>query len=307
MSPATFFAPLSGLPSRLAGVFLLAVLVLTATPAAARQGATIHLSNGTLPIAQLAIGEDLYAALSDAPPETLVVIQLLRPDGSGLHGAYVYVDAAGNTPPVKVWEQTGVVGCDECPRARPELWLFENFAEAEDQLDGQVLTLEVVDDWTGNVLASELLPVFAPPQELAYFSNIAGCPKQDFKGGEKIYVTYRHPDLSLPQRRLFLPPAAPAWPVGQPIADARGSHQVISLPAATPGAYPAQLTYQVAGTSSLAGGGYDGIGRQPILDTPIRLTGDTVIAGRMGCGEGRIRGGIVITLEDCSNCPPVSP
>ncbi len=69
---------------------------------------------------------------------------------------------------------------------------------------------------------------------------------------------------------------------------------MISLPPNTPGAYPMQLTYQVAGTTSLAGGAYDGHRRgQAILDTPIRLTGDTVIAGRMGCGEGRIRGGIV--------------
>lgn len=284
-----------------------AILLLAAAPALARPGAVIHLSNGSLPLAQLPVGEELYVSLSGAPASSPLEVRLYDQDGAQIRAEVVYTDAAGNSPPLWLWVETGVVGCDSCLAADPSAWLYATYADAETALVGQVLLVEVRTYPGGTVLASQTLPVIARPDELAYFSDAAGCPRQLFGQNEPIFLTFRRPDPSLPQRRLFLPAAAPSWPLGQPIVDARGALQVMSLPPASPGAILGQITFAVAGTASLAGGEYDGLTRQLSIDIPIRLGGDVVITGRSACGDGRIRGGIVITLEDCTNCPPSSP
>ena len=299
MSPAR----ISALPALLAST-LLTCSLLFAGSAAARPSVAVAFSNGSQPISQLLIGEDLYATLSQAQPEIGLELQLFAPDGVQLAAETVITDAAGNTPPVLLWWRTGVVGCNPCLAADPAVWRFQNFSQAEAQLAQQTLTLDVVDPFSQQVLESFSLQVAAPGQEIAYFSGPNGCPREEFKVGKPIYLTLWRPDPNLPQRRLFLPAASGAgWPLGQPIADARGGLQVMSVPPALPGAAN-QLTFLVAGTAGLAPGLYDGLFRFQVIDVPLVLSADAEVASRYVCGDGRIRGGLMITLDDCTNCPP---
>lgn len=284
---------------------LASLLLLLAAPAAARPGAAVALTNGSQPIVQLLIGDDLYATISEAPPEAAVELRLFTPDRVQLAAEMVLTDAAGNTPAVLLWVRTGVVGCDPCFPADPAIWSFQTFAQAEAALDRQELTLEVTDPFSQQLLATVTLPIAAPKREIAYFSRADGCPRSAFDYGKPIHLSLWRPNLSLPQRRLFLPFAAAAgWPVGQPIADARGGLQLISVPPTLPGGAVHQATFLVTGTAMLAPGSYDGIFRLELTDAPLVLPGDAQVASRYDCGDGRIRGGLQITLDDCTNCPP---
>lgn len=285
---------------------LAATLLLLAAPAAARPGAVVAFSNGSQPISQLLIGDDLFATISDAPPEEAVELRLFTPDRVQLAAEMVLTDAAGNTPPVLLWVRTGVVGCDPCFPADPAIWSFQTFSQAEAALDRQELTLEVTDPFSLQVLATMILPIAAPKREIAYFSRADGCPRSGFDYGKPIHLSLWRPNLSLPQRRLFLPfAAAGGWPVGQPVADARGGLQLIFVPSTLPGGAVHQATFLVTGTALLAPGSYDGLFRFEVTDAPLVLPSDAPVASRYDCGDGRIRGGLQITLDDCTNCPPL--
>ena len=279
----------------------LAGLLLLGGSAEARPGAVIALTNGNLPISQLLIGDDLFVTLSEAAPATTYEVQLLAPDGLQIAAEQVTTDAAGVSPPLLLWSRTGVIGCQLCLAADPSIYLFETHGDAAQVLAGQTLTIDVLGP-NRNSVASAALTVNGLARELVYFSNAAGCPRQGFNAGEQVYLTFLHPDRSQPKRRIFLPQSAGSWPVGQPVADVRGGFQLVTLPPAGLGAAN-KVVVPLAGGASLPGGVYDGVTRRQAIDYPVRLEEDTLLANRYVCSRD-IRGGIMIVLDDCTNCPP---
>ena len=283
----------------LAWLFLL-FFFLPGYRAEARPGATIELSNGTLPIVRLLVGEDLWVGLRAALPGETYELRVVSPDGFWLAAEQTTTDAAGTAAPRLMWLRTGVVGCDFCLTADPSLYQYETFPEAELALDGMPLSIEV---WTlgGQLVASASLPIEALPREIVYTSNHAGCPRQVFNAGEPIYLTFLHVDRSSGTRRILLPFAQPAWPVGRSLIDARGGRQLVTLPPTGD-----KVTLPLEGTDLLEGGRYDVFSRREAVDFPIRIATDQLFVDRIACDK-RIRGGLVINPDDCTNCAPTYP
>ena len=278
------------------GAFALIACGLLAAPASA-QKVEIRLSNGSLPTARLAVGDDLFASLSSGSPGANYEFRLLSPEGILISGAYGTADAAGDVFPKKIWGRTGVVGCDCAAGADLELYRFETYQQAEYQLNGKSLTVQVLTR-SGVEVGRIALPVMVTGREISYFSNAVGCPRQVFAVGEPIYMSFLHADRSRTHRRIFLAENR-SWPIGQSILDVRGSAQWSPLPSSTSPVITIPLSGAVTRT-----GGYDGVVRNETAPDPIRFDSDLVISdveerGDEACPES---GGIVITVDGCPNC-----
>lgn len=277
------------------GAFALIACGFLATPASA-QKVTIQLSNGSLPTTRLMVGDELFVGLGSGSPGATYDLRLLDPNGSLITGAYGTADAAGNVALGRIWARTGVVGCDCAAGADPEQFRFETYQQAEYWLNGKSLTVQALT--LGGVEVGRLsLPVMAATREISYFSNAEGCPRQFFRIGEPIYVSFLHADRSRTHRRIFLSESK-SWPIGESILDVRGSSQWSPLPSSS----SPVLTLPLAGSVSRTGG-FDGVIRQETEPDPVRFDSDEVIESgdtrNTSCPES---GGIVITVDGCPNC-----
>lgn len=277
------------------GALALIACGLLAAPASA-QKVGIQLTNGKMPTSRLAVGDDLFAGLTSASPGATYDLRLISPEGILISGAYGTADAAGNVAPKRIWSRTGVVGCDCAAGADLELYRFETYQQAEYQLNGKTLTVQVLTS-SGVEVGRLSLPVLVTGREISYFSNAAGCPRQVFRLGEPIYMSFLHADRTRTHRRIFLAEST-SWPIGQSILDVRGSAQWSPLPSST----SPVLTLPLSGTVSRTGA-FDGVIRHETTADPIRFDSDVVIDDLEerdeACPES---GGIVITVDGCPNC-----
>jgi hypothetical protein len=287
--------PSSNLRRRLSRVLAAAGLALcAAVPAAAGGPLEVVLSNGRLPVSQLPVGDDLWVGLSGADPGVTYDFRLSATDGTLITGTYAAADAAGNLAPTLLWSRTGVVGCDCELGADPAAYRFKDFQQAESFLSGRSAVLQVLSH-SGVQLAQVNLPLMVARREISYFSDADGCPRRIFKPGEKIYLGLLHPDRSKSGRRIYLA-ASKSWPLGAAIVDVRGAVQNATLPA-TGGDL---IVLPVGG--SLRQGSYDGILGNPFEFMPVRQGDDVVLdnPATTTCPEGN--GGLVVTLDGCTNC-----
>lgn len=281
---------------RLGASLAAAGLLLLAAAAPAAAAPIVQLSNGSLATSQLPVGDDLWVGLKAADPGVTYDFRLLSPEGVLITGAYATADAAGAVAPTFLWGRTGVVGCDCGAGADPDEFRFETYEQAETALSGKSLYLQVLT--LGGVQVTRApVPTLAMRREISYFSDAAGCPRRTFKAAEAIYLSFLHPDRSVPGRQVFVT-ATKAWPIGEPIRDLRGAAQAITLP--SPGD---RVTVPLAGVSIAGPGSYDGILRKEAALDPIRLGPDLVLGNPWQtpvCWEGS--GGIIITQDGCPNC-----
>lgn len=274
-------------------VFTLLLAAAAGSPAAA---AELQLENGRMLISRLLIGDDLYAGLRGGSPGATYDFRVLAPDGSLITGAYGGADGAGTVNRFLLWRRSGVVGCDCAAGADPDRYRFADFVEAERRLNGAILRVQVLAPG-GVEVAHAALPAIAVDREITYFADAFGCPRRIFRSGERVYLSFLHPDRGRSSRRIFLAPSR-SWPVGEPIEDVRGVAQTARLPAEGDLA-----VVEVTGFVSHSGA-YDGIVRGESCVEPIRLDLDAVLGGGfqpgMACIDGN--GGIVITVDGCTNC-----
>ena len=188
------------------------------------------LGNGSLPASQLIVGDDLWVGLKGGDAGALYDFRLSGADGALISGAYATADAAGTVASTLVWKRSGVVGCDCGAGADPDDFRFQTYEQAEAALSGKTLVLQVLSA-SGVQLARVAVPAVAMRRELSYFSDAAGCPRQIFKAGEAIHLSFLHPDRSRGDRQVFIAQSR-LWPIGEPIRDLRGAGQKMILPAA---------------------------------------------------------------------------
>lgn len=273
-------------------------------------------TNGSAPIAQLYVGDDLAVGLEGAVPFETYALRLLDSANIEIVAGVVEADAAGKVEPELLWAYTGVIGCDAAPPGNaaateaadaadagdageslpPHTYTY--FSQAEAALNGETLRLEAFSS-DGVLTVSTLLPVRIMPDELAYFSNAAGCLRQTFFNNEDVYLSLHHPSSTSVTRRIFLAPATPLL-VGSLIADVRGMDgpQIWTLPSPI----PSVATTRVWKAAQSLPGEYTGVLRWVSSGTP-QLTRSDRVSSITETLLGRPTKGLLITVDGCPSCP----
>jgi hypothetical protein len=280
--------------SKLSRLLAWALLALAAGAGAAGASPAIEIGNGKQPVAALYIGDDLSAGLEDVVPDEIYRLRLRDSDGTPIAEFTATSDAAGRIEPRVFWPRTGVWGCDLGVSVNNAFYQYQQFADAEDALAGQTLVLEAFRE-DDTLAASRNVPILSSPQEIAYFSDAAGCLRHHFRDDEHVYVSLRHPSRNALTRRLFLTPAG-SLPSGASFTDVRGlaTPPLWTLPAT---GNPVTVKVWDAGLTSL--GSYCGIIRWT-SGTELRVLASDLVDYHLATPPDA--GGIVISVDGCPGC-----
>jgi hypothetical protein len=188
---------------------------------------------------------------------------------------------------VPLWENTGVVGCDEGVVVDPGAYAFEDFDTATDLLVGRTFQVEGVDG-EGNVMTAALVTFADYTDEFFQFSDESGCFRTTFAPTETVYLSLENPVMTVGLIRLFLIPPFEGEPeVGTVLEEVRSAYQEGPQKLARSSLNPigvvgtAGCLCEVTGEEEVENE-YMGVAR-PVLpsDAYSWQTGDRVVRGRL--------------------------
>ncbi|MEM1182284.1 MAG: hypothetical protein AAGM22_28300 [Acidobacteriota bacterium] len=202
-------------------VLLIAQALVVATTLGAQE---IELSDGSRTVDRHEIGNDLYVTISGVRPSTDYRLMLLDETQSKVAEVIRRSDpsghvAAGTRP---LWERTGILGCDLEAPINPGGYAYQDLDEADALLHGRTFTVEAQEVGSVQPVVIEQLPLTTQrTRPVFFFTDAAGCPRDEILEGESLYLYARGLDGRGQKIVLVLVEGGVAPEVGDPLQDVR--------------------------------------------------------------------------------------